>query len=66
MRQDIIETTQRSWEATRRDIETQLSAVYTRTTHTGSGNVGTNAGQLIPPKFDGTMSTERQTDRLVI
>jgi hypothetical protein len=62
MREDIVETTQLGWEATRRDIETQLAAVDTRTRHTGNGNVGTNAGQLIPPEFDETMSTERQTD----
>jgi hypothetical protein len=47
-RQDIIQTTQCDWEATTRDLETRLAAVEARTRHTGNGNVGTNAGQVIP------------------
>jgi hypothetical protein len=36
--QDIIETTQRGWEATRWDLETQLAAVDARTRRASNGN----------------------------
>jgi polyhydroxyalkanoate synthesis regulator phasin len=52
--QDIIQTTQRDWEATARDLEARLAAVDARMRSTGNGNLGTNAGQVMPPKFDGT------------
>jgi ElaB/YqjD/DUF883 family membrane-anchored ribosome-binding protein len=55
-RQDIIETTQRDWGATTRNLEVRMAAVDARTRRTGNGNVGTNAGQVVPPKLDGTTS----------
>jgi polyhydroxyalkanoate synthesis regulator phasin len=53
-RQDIIDTSQRDWEATARDLESRVPEVDTRTRRTVNGNIWTNAGQVIPPKFDGT------------
>jgi hypothetical protein len=43
-------------QATQQNFETRLTAVVARTRRTGKRNVGTNAAQVVPSKFDGTTS----------
>jgi signal transduction histidine kinase len=51
---DIIEITQRDWEATSQELESRLAAMDARMRRNGNGNLGTNVGQVMPPKFNGT------------
>jgi hypothetical protein len=58
----------REIQATQQYFEIRLAAVDARTRRTVNENVGTNAGQLNPPKSDGTTSwsiLHRQFDSAV-
>jgi hypothetical protein len=52
--QELRDDFNKETRATQRYFETRLAAMDARKRRTGNGNVGINAGQVMPPKFGGT------------